>query len=207
MIVLKTFIMTNFQLFFFIESEPECSVTEFVDHRIRVGCSVTYSGKWSPKMEWRHHIAGTAFADGILFYNGINTDHHANKTHVISTLNAFVLHSVQDAFTISCKTFFDTWKTAISKFSASNVPDFVYIWNSTVFGQKKSTFEPTVEADERFENITCPYHADVNTQTSKQESENECKHKMQNIFYKLRYKTCNLVLNDSLRGRTFPEAV
>lgn len=157
-----------------LESEPECSVTEFVDHRIRVGCSVTYSGKWPPKMEWRHHITGTAFADGTLFYNGINIDDYANKTHVSSTLNAFVLHSVQEAFTVSCKTFFDTWQAAFSKFSASNVPDFVYIWNSTVFGAKKSTHEPADEADEGFENITCPSHADVSTQATKQEPQNEC---------------------------------
>lgn len=153
-------------------------------------------------MEWRHHITGTEFADGTLFYNGINIDDYANKTHVSSTLNAFVLHSVQEAFTVSCKTFFDTWQAAFSKFSASNVPDFVYIWNSTVFGAKKSTHEPTDEADEGFENITCPSHADVSTQATKQEPQNECKHKCR-LFYNYVLRHIGLGQFRNLRSRVF----
>lgn len=171
---------------FCTESEPECNVTEFLNYRIQVGCSVIYYGREHPKMEWRLHTTEKAFEDSLVFKGGSDIKEFSNKTHVISNLNALIVGSDQESF-VSCKTFFDTWKTGSGKLhAASNAPEYIYIWNSTVFGTKKPTLKPTVKDSpspkDGNQSITSPNKADVYTKASasKEESGNECK---QNILY------------------------
>lgn len=164
-----------------LESEPQCNVTEFFNHRIHVGCSLTYSGRKHPSMEWRHHTTGKAFEDSLLFKGGSDINAFSNKTHVTSNLNALIVGSDQDSFTVSCKTFFDTWKTGSGNLvasGASNVPEFIYIWNSTVFGTKRSTLKPTVKYSQNPKAETQPItsskaEADTKASASKEESGNE----------------------------------
>lgn len=151
------------------ESEPECNVTEFSSRRIQVKCSVVYSGDWTPKMEWRHHTTGKSFYEGNLFKSVTDTVDYSNKTHVISTLTTPLFSASQQAFFVSCKIHFDPRDEYPSGMS-TNVPEFIFIWNSTVFGEKnlgqtKSTgtestahpsHQPSIEAPNN-ENATLVY--------------------------------------------------
>lgn len=132
-------------------------------------------------MEWRLHTTEKAFEDSLVFKGGSDIKEFSNKTHVISNLNALIVGSDQESF-FSCKTFFDTWKTGSGKLhAASNAPEYIYIWNSTVFWTKRSTLKPTAKDIQSLisANITSHPKTDVDTQASKEESGNECK---QNIL-------------------------
>lgn len=91
-------------------------------------------------MEWRHHTTGKSFYEGNLFKSVTDTVDYSNKTHVISTLTTPLFSASQEAFFVSCKIHFDPRDEYPSGMS-TNVPEFIFIWNSTVFGEKDSVQE------------------------------------------------------------------
>lgn len=83
-------------------------------------CTVTYSGNWTPSMEWRQEGCQEAL------YAGVNT--RVENDTVISTL--IVSTNATNNFTrYTCTTRFDK-RHKPSSTTATNVPNYSHIWTS-----------------------------------------------------------------------------
>jgi len=120
-------------MLFHIESDPQCntnisatdgSIKEF-DY-VEFQCTVNFSGHWAPSMQWSK--GGNALKELPIV---LNRNISQNVQQFTSVINMQVSAEDNDAV-ITCETFFIETAVNINKSSASNVPEYLFSWNTTL---------------------------------------------------------------------------
>jgi len=115
------------------ESEPRCStnvsslygsVKEF-DY-VAFRCAVNYSGHWTPSMQWstrRRALDGATYVINSNISQGVQQVSSAITLQVGANFNAVLF---------TCKTWFSEASMKIHYTNATNVPNYLFHWNTTV---------------------------------------------------------------------------
>ena len=119
--------------FYLLETDPQCntnisatdgSIKEF-DY-VEFQCTVNFSGHWAPSMQWSK--GGNALKELPIV---LNRNISQNVQQFTSVINMQVSAEDNDAV-ITCETFFIETAVNINKSSASNVPEYLFSWNTTL---------------------------------------------------------------------------
>lgn len=121
-----------------LESKPVCAARVSEEYHILVQCSINFSGNWPPKMEWSRQEMDGTYNAGHRITSGI--DYFNSTEQVSSTLNA-IMYSTKEFF-FACKTYFAS-HIGNATMTATNTPDFVFIWNSSVIGWQSDSKSDT----------------------------------------------------------------
>ena len=105
---------------------------------ISMWCRVHFStaSNWTPNMEWIQHNKGAQ----LIRNDSIAT---TTNTTVASALHVSI-SSIENGSYFSCITFFKRYNGSV-KTTATNIPDFRFIWNSTKIIYQESTISSTAE--------------------------------------------------------------
>lgn len=113
---------------------------------IKMQCSLNYRGFWAPTMHWtQHNIDGIEDVKSQKVI-GITESQTISNSHVTSSLTVNI-DSLGTGTFFSCRIFFEKKFDGILTMNATNVPDFIYIWNSSVYSNVPSFSHTTDKWD------------------------------------------------------------
>ena len=125
------------------ESEPRCSTNVSAKYGyakefdyVAFRCAVNYSGHWTPSMQWskgKRAIHGATYA--------INN----NISHFVQHISSVVTLQVGAEFNgvlVSCRTWFSETAMKMQYTNATNIPDYLFQWNTTLNVHCKCNYRP-----------------------------------------------------------------
>lgn|SRR6218665_1640118 len=101
-------------------------------------CNLNFRGFWAPTMQWTRHD-GDGLADGTnREVGGVIKMQTIPNSNVTSSLTVS-RDSLGEGTFFSCRIYFERKSDGILIMNATNVPDFVYVWNSSVYSNVPSS--------------------------------------------------------------------
>ena|SRR6218665_2327364 len=122
------------------ESKPRCSTNVSAEYGsakefdyVAFRCAVNYSGHWTPSMQWS---IGRRALDGTTYV--INSNVSQGVQHLSSVITLQVSADF-NTVVVSCKTWFSEASMKVLYTNATNVPNYLFHWNTTLNVHCKNT--------------------------------------------------------------------